>query len=98
MTKEQTQTKPLGQPAESAGRDVSAVPGTDTTIIRRRSVSAQHFLPKEAAAETTVVSRNVLRPRETKKRTETSRERKIAGDLPDWEPLPPGELLVARVK
>lgn len=25
-----------------------------------------------------------------------TRERKMAGDLPDWEPLPPGELTVRR--
>jgi len=68
----------------------------DGVVINRRGVSTERFLPKDAA-ETTVVARNVLRPREGK-RPETSRERKIAGDLPAWEPMPPGELVVNRVK
>jgi hypothetical protein len=75
------------QPADSG------VP--DSTVVIRRGQSATRLLPMQSVAETTVVSRNVLHARVTKK-PETSRARKIAGDLPDWEPLPPGELLVHR--
>lgn len=65
------------------------------TLVIRRGRSATRLLANEPAAATTVVSRNVLHSREPK-RPETSRERKIAGDLPEWEPLPPGELFVRR--
>jgi hypothetical protein len=75
------------QPADGAA--------PDSTVVIRRGQSAARLLPAQPAADTTVVSRNVLHARATKK-PETSRERKIAGDLPEWEPLPPGELLVHR--
>lgn len=66
-------------------------------VIIRRGLNGPRLLPREAAVPEggVTVSRNVLGARATVK-TKTSRERKIAGDLPEWEPLPPGELLVRR--
>lgn len=65
------------------------------TLVIRRGLSATRLVPAAPPAETTMISRQVLAPRTTR-RPETSRERKIAGDLPQWEPLPPGELFVRR--
>ena len=65
-------------------------------LVIRRGLSATRLLPPTPPADTTVISRQVLRPRAGGTRPETSRERKIAGDLPQWEPLPPGELFVRR--
>lgn len=69
--------------------------GSETFVIRR-GLSATRLLPPPPPADTTVISRQVLRPRAGGSRPETSRERKIAGNLPQWEPLPPGELFVRR--
>lgn len=85
---------PSGQQAVD-GAEAADGDATDSTVVIRRGQSAARLLPVQTVAETTVVSRNVLHARATKK-PETSRERKIAGDLPEWEPLPPGELLVHR--
>ena len=85
---------PSGQQAADAAHLADgSTPGS--TVVIRRGHSAARLLPAQPVAETTLVSRNVLHARATKK-PETSRERKIAGDLPDWEPLPPGELHVHR--
>ncbi|HMR47862.1 MAG TPA: hypothetical protein PKA68_01245 [Arachnia sp.] len=58
---------------------------------------AGRFLPKAEAPRDSgiVVQRNVLQPSRGDKKL-TSRQRRIAGNLPDWEPLPPNELLVRR--
>lgn len=66
------------------------------SLVIRRGISATRLLPPPPPTETTVISRQVLHPRASGTRPETSRERKIAGDLPQWEPLPPGELFVRR--
>jgi hypothetical protein len=41
-----------------------------------------------------LVSRDVGLGRGLSKQPELSRNRKIAGNLPGWEPLPPGEVRV----
>lgn len=46
-------------------------------------------------SEEQLVSRAILGSRSSKKPALT-RNHVIAGDLPDWEPLPPGELSVIR--
>lgn len=59
---------------------------------------AGRFVPKgEAPAETgVVVQRNVLQPTRSADKSLTSRHRRIAGNLPSWDPLPPDEFLVRR--
>lgn len=69
----------------------------DQTVAVRRPRAAQRLIPRELPADTgVVISRNVLRSSVTTAQAQTSRERRIAGDLPEWEPLPPGELFVTR--
>ncbi len=83
-------------PAAPAPAAPPAAPA-DPVVVRRPS-AAGRFLPREVvpvADDGVVVSRNVLGSRAATK-PQTGRERKIAGGLPDWEPLPPGELLVRR--
>ncbi len=59
---------------------------------------AGRFVPKsEAPAEAgVVVQRNVLQPTRGTQKSLTSRHRRIAGNLPAWEPLPPDEFLIRR--
>lgn len=66
------------------------------TVVVRRTRGTDRLRPRVVPSESTViVGRNVLGSRASGK-PQTSRERQIAGDLPDWEPLPPGELIVQR--
>lgn len=50
----------------------------------------------EDSADQVVVSRVRMLDRRTGVGHQLSRQRKAAGDLPAWEPLPPGELKVTR--
>ena len=70
---------------------------TDPVVVQRGRAAAR-LRPRPQAdlpPDGVIVSRNVLGSR-SDTRPQTSRERKIAGDLPAWEPLPPGELVVRR--
>lgn len=51
------------------------------------------FKPPEPPRDEQMVSRNVLGGNRVDK-PELSRNRKIAGDLPSWDPTPPGEIHV----
>lgn len=81
---------PAAQPAR--------VPQQDSTPIVRRPES--RFLPPPARAENNaspVVSRDFARIKRTKDDgPKLGRRRQIAGGLPSWDPLPPGESLVVR--
>lgn len=71
----------------------------EPVVLVRRRPDGPRLLPREIppAEQGVTLSRNVLGSRaETK--PQTSRERRIAGALPDWEPMPPGELLVRRTR
>lgn len=74
-------------------------PAQAAPMTVRRVRSADRFTPRPPAeAENggeTIVARNIFGER-TSKKPQISRERVIAGDLPEWEPLPPGELQVVR--
>jgi hypothetical protein len=75
--------------------DPSTTPD-DVPPIVRRTRSGGKFTPRPPKAEQgAIVSRNILASRATD-RAQTSRERIVAGDLPDWDPLPPGEVRVQR--
>lgn len=67
--------------------------------ISRGSIRSR-FLPQSAAPEiesAIVIDRSsLLANRRTSATPEIPRNRKIAGNLPDWYPEPPGELLVDR--
>ena len=78
--------------------DVAA--STPEQTVRRPAGS--RFVPRapeaeaEAAGQDLLVQRSVLHSAHGKPKPLTQRERAIAGDLPDWEPMPPGELVVKR--
>lgn len=72
----------------------------DDLLLRRPSSRSNRFVPRPEGSlpsDSAVLQRNILRPSPTTEgeRT-TSRQRVIAGDLPAWEPLPPGELFLKR--
>lgn len=71
-------------------------PGAVGTLISR--TRANRFLPAEVNAvdPAVVVGRGFLRSKVAPQKQQLSRERKIAGDLPAWEPMPPGEIAVRR--
>jgi hypothetical protein len=71
-------------------------PGSAGTLISR--TRSNRFLPADATAldPSVVVGRGFLRSKATPQKQQLSRERKIAGDLPAWDPMPPGEVAVRR--
>jgi hypothetical protein len=80
---------------DSAASDPSANDAESPFIVRRsRSAGRLHLRP--ATTDTTIVGRDLLKARRPDQKPQTERQRKIAGDLPDWQPLPPGELPVRR--
>lgn len=91
-----------GQYAEETGTVAPAEQMDDEpVIIRRTRRTPFNPPPAEPAPEFAgiTVSRNWglgLRSANSKKECGLTRNRKVAGDLPAWAPLPPGELLVDR--
>lgn len=78
-----------------------AVEPAETVIIQRTRRAPFNPPPAEQGAEESgvTVSRSWglgLRSANGKKDSGLTRNRKIAGELPDWAPLPPGELSVGR--
>jgi hypothetical protein len=61
-------------------------------IVLRRARPAVFIAPQPDEGH--VVSRDVGLSRGLSKQPELSRNRKIAGNLPAWDPLPPGEIHV----
>ena len=74
--------------------------GDEPPALRRPSARSAKFTPRDTrppAAADAVLQRNVLRSAAGGKgERQTSRRHVIAGDLPAWEPLPPGELFLSR--
>ena len=64
------------------------IPPEAPAVVRRPAAS--RFVPcgDTPSPEAPLVQRNVLRPGRDKGKALTGRERLIAGDLPEWEPLP----------
>ncbi|MCF6389348.1 hypothetical protein L2K20_20430 [Mycobacterium sp. MBM] len=60
-------------------------------VIRRARPSL--FVPPNPSDQEQVISRDIGVQRRPQKQ-EISRNRKIAGNLPKWDPLPPGEIHV----
>lgn len=65
-------------------------------IVRRVPRAAGKLVPRPTPPpkDDHVVARGLLQPRAATKKV--VRQRAIAGDLPAWSPLPPGELTVRR--
>ncbi len=73
-------------------------PDTNTGVVVQRTRRSP-FLPPAPDQQPplgAVVTRNWGSSRRSKKDSGLTRNRVIAGDLPDWAPLPPGELQVHR--
>ncbi|NCD18376.1 MAG: hypothetical protein EOL89_00065 [Actinobacteria bacterium] len=69
------------------------------TVVVRRPRSSGKFVPRSTPtpdSDEVIIGRNLLTSRNRDGKEQTPRERRIAGDLPAWEPLPPGELFVRR--
>lgn len=67
-------------------------PNPDGVIRRTRR---RPFIPPSPDTGPAVVSRELL-SRDRSRKSQLSRNRKIAGDLPAWDPLPPGEVVIHR--
>lgn len=95
MEQEVSITPPLPEAAPHA----SSSPETTTVgqIISRARTTSK-FLPAATspADSAVVVGRGLLRSKAAPQKQQLSRERKIAGDLPSWDPMPPGEISVRR--
>jgi hypothetical protein len=99
----------LGAPAESSAGTAEAEPlthpvtpalagnGADGVVILRRGTPVRLVPSPGPEDEAFVVKRNLLGDPAAPRRHELTRNRKIAGNLPEWSPMPPGEI-VAPVK
>lgn len=93
------QEVPAVPPAEEGATTPGAIQesGLSGAVISRPG-SASRFLPAppRAAEAAVVVGRGFLSSKASPQKQQLSRERVIAGDLPSWDPMPPGEIAVRR--
>lgn len=69
------------------------VPSADGGIVLRRGTTVRLVPQTESGATPGVtLTRNLLQPTAQDRKAEITRNRKIAGNLPEWSPLPPGEI------
>lgn len=92
---EPTQNAPVPSPSDDEGYPDGDDSSQDHPVIRRRTRTMFAPRPQDQNEVELIVSRGILNARQAKK-PETSRKRLIAGNLPEWEPLPPGESVVNR--
>lgn len=90
-----TNTSGTSNPIPAA--DPQIADAKQPTVITRRLRSEGKMSPRQVVTDEkqVIVSRGVMETRRDVK-AQTSRDRLVAGDLPDWEPMPPGELRVSR--
>ncbi|WP_242086749.1 hypothetical protein [Microbacterium lacticum] len=62
-------------------------------VLGRRQTLSRFSPPPSNAAPEQPLRRDVLSSLRTDSRSEIGRERKVAGNLPEWSPLPPDEIL-----
>ena len=76
----------------------NAMPGVNNMVQRPSSRRRPRFVPRPKNDDNAsfVERRNLLTSVATSAKHQITRERKIAGNLPDWDPLPPGEILINR--
>jgi hypothetical protein len=68
-------------------------------VVVRRATRLDPFSAPDPSARVeipVVIGRNWTVPGSERKNSGLTRNRVIAGDLPDWAPLPPGELQIKR--
>lgn len=88
--------------APAAAAQPAPVPATSsqpTPVVKRpRSRRRPRFVEKPKKKDDSLVARQSLlsasKPPDGKH--QFSRERKVAGNLPDWDPTPPGEIRISR--
>ncbi len=70
----------------------------DEPVLRRPSSRTAKFRPRPVAepGSDVVLDRNVLRASTGGSKPQTQRRHEMVGDLPDWQPMPPGELALRR--
>ncbi|MBX3100669.1 MAG: hypothetical protein KF761_13955 [Salinibacterium sp.] len=88
----------LQEPYVAPVVSVASVDATEVSIIRR--TASRVFLPPrlENEDDTPMVSRAWVGRTDRAGKKQLGGARKMAGNLPDWEPAPPGELIVTRRK
>lgn len=74
------------------------MPGMNNMVQRPGARRRPRFVPKPKREEDAsfVERRNLLTATASSAKHQITRERKIAGNLPDWDPLPPSEILITR--
>jgi hypothetical protein len=88
---------PASEPVAAATEPADQAPAAEDIVVRRTRRTP--FLPPAHVDEEeggVVISRSWTSARRAAGSADVGRQRKIAGDLPSWEPLPPGEVVVAR--
>jgi hypothetical protein len=85
------QGKAPGQKAPA--KKSATTPANQEAGVRR--TRRNPFIPPSDHDQGPAVSRELL-SRGRAATAQLSRNRKVAGDLPDWDPLPPGEIILAR--
>ena len=85
-----------------SGIAAGSTPGNDSPVVVRRTRRTPFRPPVDEDQRSfsgITVSRSWglgLRAANQRKASGLTRNRKIAGDLPEWAPLPPGELAIVR--
>ncbi len=86
----------FGKPATVAAPAFGQEAPEGVFVLTRKPV-ATRFVPSETPIEElTPISRSILPMREKGQKSALSRERNIAGGLPEWSPIPPGEVLTVK--
>lgn len=77
-----------------------SVPMEDQVPPTIRRPGRVRMLPPQEPTEDsgTVISRDLLGSRNRSSRSTLGTNRIIAGNLPDWDPTPPGEILIRRTR
>lgn len=91
--------EPVAVDVMDAADETDAVgPPTATPVViqRIRRAPFNAPIPGSGVDLPVVIGRNWAAPQTDRKSSGLGRNRVIAGDLPDWAPLPPGELQIKR--
>ena len=75
-----------------------SAPGPEEPVLRRPSTHSRTFQPRlvPQSSSDVILDRNVLRSSAGDTKPQTQRRHEMVGDLPDWQPMPPGELPLRR--
>ncbi len=89
-----SEATPAPAPATAAARaGLGADAAEQPPVLGRRQTLSRFSPPPSNAAPEQPLRRDVLSSLRTDSRSEIGRERKVAGNLPEWSPLPPDEIL-----